>query len=102
MIWQKFLILLKRLHLQRADGEQVHSFHQDTSPVKNASLRSDMECYRRENCEQARVLTRASSRREIVETLRPLQKSFPFRAAPTLGGLRSAQDLLSREYRAFA
>src|SRR5713226_7138619 len=34
MIWQKFLILLKRHHLQCADGKQVHNFHQDPSPVK--------------------------------------------------------------------
>jgi|ERR1700676_975200 len=98
MIWQKILILLKRLHLQCTDGKQVHSFHQDPSPVKKASLRGDVECYRRENCERARVLTRASPRRGIVETLQRLQKSFPFRAAPTPGGLRSVQDLLSREY----
>jgi len=34
MIWQQFLILLKRLHLQSAVGKLVHSFHQDPSPVK--------------------------------------------------------------------
>src|SRR5712664_4223198 len=97
-IWQKFLILLKRLHLQCADSKQVHSFHQDPSPVKKASLRGDVECHHRENCEQARVLPRASPRRGIVEASRRLQKSFPFRAAPTPGGLRSAQDSLSHEY----
>src|SRR5229473_6729025 len=102
MIWQQSLILLKSLHLQSVDGKQVHSFHQDPSPVKKASLRGDVECYRRENCEQARVLLRTASRRGNVEALQRLQKSFPFRAAPILGGLRSAQDLLSREYPAFA
>src|SRR5260370_12815967 len=98
MIWEQFLILLKRLHLQCADGKQVHSFHQDPSPVKKASLRGEVECHRRENCEQARVLTRASPRRGIVETLQRLQKSFPFRAAPTPGGLRTFHNLQSREY----
>jgi hypothetical protein len=57
MIWQQFLILLKRLQLQCADGKQVHGFHQDPSPVKK-SIRGDVEGYRRENFEQARVLTR--------------------------------------------
>src|ERR1700686_3846085 len=72
MIWQQSLILLKRLPLQCAAGKLVHSFHQDPSPVKKASLRGDMECHRRENCQQARVLPRASSRRGIVEALRRL------------------------------
>src|SRR5260370_11787204 len=92
MIWQKFLILLKRLHLQCADGKQVHNFHQDPSPVKNALLRGDVECHRRENCEQARVLPTASPRRGNVEALQRLLKVFSFRAAPTPRGLRSAQD----------
>src|SRR6202521_1221488 len=48
MIWQQSLILLKRLPLQCAAGKLVHSFHQDPSPVKKASLRGDMECHRRE------------------------------------------------------
>src|SRR6267378_5048388 len=98
MIWQQFLILLKPLHLQCADGKQVHSFHQDPSPVTKASSRGDVQCRRQENREQARVLLRAASRRGNVEALQWLRKSFPFRAARSLGGLRSAQDLLSREY----
>jgi hypothetical protein len=84
--------------LQCADGKQVHGFHQDPSQMRKASLSSDVECQRRENCEQALVLPRASSSGEIVEALGRAQKSLPFRAAPTPGGLRSAQDLLSREY----
>jgi len=43
----------KRLQLRCADGKQVHSFHQDPLPVKKASIRGDVEGYRRENCEQA-------------------------------------------------
>lgn len=39
---------------------------------------------------------------EIVEALRQLPNSLPFMAAPAPGGLRSAQDLLSREYLASA
>src|SRR5260370_36316900 len=98
MIWEQFLILLKRLHLQCADGKQVHSFHQDPSPVKKASLRGEVECHRRENCEQARVLTRASPRRGILVTLQRLLKSLPDKGTPTPGGLRTFHNLQSREY----
>ena len=98
MIWEQFLILLKRLHLHCADGKQVHSFYQDPSPVRKASLRGDVECYRRVNCEQARVLPMASPRRGVVEASQQLRKSFPFTAAPAPGELRSAPDSLSREY----
>jgi hypothetical protein len=39
MIWQQFPILLKLLHLQSIDGNQVHSFLEESSPaIKSITL----------------------------------------------------------------
>jgi hypothetical protein len=69
MIWQKFLILLKRLHLQCADEEQIHSFHQDPSPVKkhlsevrwNAFVGGIVS-----RCEYCRAITEKTDRRSFT------------------------------------
>ena len=101
MIWQQFLIFLKSFHLHwREASPQLpsRSFASDkmhpSEAMWNAVVKRIMNG--REYC-------RGRHRQEETPKLcSGYGKCFPFRVAPTLGGLRSAQDLLSREYPASA